>query len=101
MGLIPGVTGFAGGCEQFLHQIYTHLETTLSEPQKNTDDNGLRIAVGIVSDLCTNHPEEVLANLNLNKLVPFLGNILSREDFETQAKLRAVVAIGDIGLVYG
>lgn len=60
---------------------------------------GLRLCCGLVSDLCNQCASDFLTKADAEQALPALGNILYKEDFETAAKLRAIVAIGDIALV--
>jgi hypothetical protein len=59
---------------------------------------GLRLCLGLVSDIC-NHCADFVTPKETQVIIPALRNILQGENFEISAKLRAIIAIGDLALV--
>lgn len=64
---------------------------------ENTDEMGCRIACGLISDISNNCPVTCWGG-QLEQLVHCLIAVLTNENYEPEAKLVAIVALGDLCL---
>lgn len=60
---------------------------------QNTDEMGVRLACGLISDLGNHCPSYIVQFLP--KIMQALENVMSGENYETEAKIHAIIAMGD------
>lgn len=60
---------------------------------QNTDEMGCRLACGLVSDL-GNHCQRTIVGF-LPNIMQALECVMSGEQYETEAKIHAIIAMGD------
>ena len=65
----------------------------------HSDEMTLRLTCGLVTDLCNSCGEQMTPFLD--KLIPALQNVLNGDQFESETKLFAITAIGDLCMATG
>lgn len=60
---------------------------------QNTDDMGCRLACGLISDLGNHCPGTIVTFLP--SIMQALERVMSGEQYETEAKIHAIIAMGD------
>jgi len=90
-GLVSAVEGRIAPFWKDLENYILHACT-----KQDTDDLGVRMALGLISDFANNMQASIAPSLP--QIVPVLQNVFNDSSYEPDAKLRAIVALGDLNL---
>ena len=66
---------------------------------ENCDQMGTRLACGLISDLANSIQEGMVEYLPY--IIPVMQNIMVEDNFDSEVKLIAIVAFGDLSLAVG
>lgn len=66
---------------------------------EQSDSQTLNLTCGAISDMCTYMPDA--ANQYCAQFIEKLQKVLNEESFETETKLRAITATGDLCMATG
>lgn len=92
------VNGLVSAVEGRIAPFWKNLENYILHActKQATDDLGVRMALGLISDFANNMQANIAPSLP--QIVPVLQNVFNDISYESDAKLRAIVALGDLNL---
>lgn len=80
-------------CSRFVNDFVTHVFTAIKD---NADDAVCRMSCGLVSDLAHNVERHIVPHLN--EIMTCLLQVLRENNYNTEIKLAAIIAVGDVCL---
>lgn len=92
------INGLCSAVESRITQYWQMVEQFVLHAcgRQATDDLGVRMALGLISDFANNMQGAIAPSLP--RIVPVLQNALSDSNYKIDEKVRAIIALGDLNL---
>jgi hypothetical protein len=87
------ITIMGADFDDYLESLYDYILTAID---KNEDDSCVRVACGLVSDIANNLEKNVAKYLPT--LMQCLNTVLISNNYRSETKAKAIIAVGDICL---
>jgi hypothetical protein len=87
------ITIIGANFDEYLDMMYNYI---ISAIEKNEDDTCVRVACGLVSDIANNLEKNV--QKYLPTLMITLNTVLVSQNYHSETKAKAIIAVGDICL---